>query len=129
MYDGGQVALDLLEKSLAARYHRGRKPPSKYVDATLPTQSLFLGWNQRSGLDRSVQEFRQNGESGRRGLKTLAPFAEDPHDFKSMLLRDVLIRAGHDAAENIIQWRLRGIVGVNTKIGEGETSLPVLGGL
>src|SRR2546429_5078230 len=62
---------DLLKKSLAARYHIGRKLPSNDLDAIPRTDRVFLGWNQRSDFDRWVQEFRQYGKSGRRCLKSL----------------------------------------------------------
>src|SRR2546429_7196859 len=43
---------DLLKKSLAARYHIGRKLPSNDLDAIPRTDRVFLGWNQRSDFDR-----------------------------------------------------------------------------
>jgi len=88
-----------------------------------PNGQCFPGLEPAEWLRRSVQEFRQYGKSGRRCLK-LGSFVEKPHDFKSVLLRDVLIRAGGNEAKNIIKRRLRGIVGVRRKSAKGKVEVP-----
>ena len=117
--------MNFLQKSVAARYRFGRKPPSKDIDPVPRTQGFFLNRDQRSGFDRGIQELRDNGKSRRRRLQGFAPFSKVPHDFKSVLFRDVLVGTGHNPGQNIFKWRLRGIVRRQAKISEWKIGRPI----
>ena len=95
----------------------GAKPQCHF-----PNARDFSRRKQRRSRDRSVEEFRQAGERGGAALSARAPFAEKLRDFKRVLFRDVLVRAGNNLEQNVVQRRFRGIVRIQARVGEGEKS-------
>src|SRR5450631_927761 len=117
---GGQIALNFAEKSLAARYDLPGKASFQDLDPASRTPRDFPSWKQRIGSDRSIEELRQARERGRRGLERPTPFAEKLHDFKRILFAEIFVRAGDHFQQKIIQRRLHGIVRSQAKISERE---------
>ena len=97
-----------------------RETSSEDLDAVAGTLRDLPSRKQRRGCDGSVEEFCQGGERRRRSPELHAPLVEQRHDFKGVLFGEVLVRAGNNFQQNIIQRRFRGIVRSQTEISEGE---------
>ena len=116
----GKIIFKFVEKLLAARHQFAGETAAQNLDAISGTRRDFSSRKQRSSFNRRVEEFRQAGQRGCGSPERPAPFAEKLHDFKRVLFGDVLVRAGNNFQQNVIQRRLHGVVRSQANIREGE---------
>ena len=93
-----------------AEFGFGVKASPKYLDPPGCAHRDLVNGNQRSSRYERIDEFRQSGCRGQSRFKSPSPLTEYLRNFIGVLLGDVLIRAGSNPAENVIQRRFRGIM-------------------
>ena len=92
------IALQVFDESLSAMYSFGPEASAKDLNAVLRSHRNFLRGNQRNKLERGIKKGGEPFAGLQRALDGLAPFGEQLHEFRSVLLiRELIQTWSHQA--------------------------------